>query len=83
MIGPYCEAVLRVGEFSEGAKREVQGAIAHLISEFMERRGTPGPLRQIAEVYDGEPVDGVRRAEGCMAQAWSVGELIRVLAMMA
>jgi predicted glycogen debranching enzyme len=83
LIGPYCEAVLRVGEFSEAAKREARAAVEHLISEFMERRETPGPLRQIAEVYDGEPVDGVRRAEGCMAQAWSVGELIRVLAMMA
>jgi predicted glycogen debranching enzyme len=82
LIGPYCEAVLRAGGFSEAAKREVRAAISPLLEEFMERRDWPGPLRQIAEVYDGEPVDGVRRPEGCMAQAWSVGEMLRILAML-
>jgi predicted glycogen debranching enzyme len=82
LIGPYCEAVLRVGEFSEAAKAEVRGVIEPLLNEFMERRRTAGPVRQVAEIYDGEASDDVRRPEGCMAQAWSVGELNRVLSML-
>jgi predicted glycogen debranching enzyme len=81
LIGPYCEAVLRVGRFSEAAKREVRGVLAPLLAEFGEPRTPGGPVRQIPEVYDGEPVDGVRRADACMAQAWSVGEVIRVMAL--
>jgi predicted glycogen debranching enzyme len=82
LIGPYCEAVLRVGGFSEAAKEEVRAVLAPLIAEFMERRTTPGPVRQVAEIYDAEPVEGVRRPEGCIAQAWSVAELLRVMTML-
>jgi predicted glycogen debranching enzyme len=81
LMGPYCEAVLRVGGFSDAARTEVRGVLAPLIAEFMERRGTPGPVRQAAEIYDAEPVNGVRRPEGCIAQAWSVAELMRVMTM--
>jgi predicted glycogen debranching enzyme len=82
LMGPYCEAVLRVGAFSANAKNEASKALEPLIREFTARQSVPGPVRQLAEVYDAEPVDGVRRPEGCMAQAWSVGELIRLLGML-
>ena len=82
LIGPYCEAVLRVGEFSDAAKEEVRGVIAPLIVEFMERRNMAGPIRQLAEIYDAEPSGGARRPEGCIAQAWSVAELMRVMTML-
>ncbi len=82
LIGPYCEAVLRVGAFSDAAKREVRKTIDPLLTEFMDRTTSPGPIHQLAEIYDAEPIDGLRRPEGCMAQAWSVGELLRILGML-
>jgi predicted glycogen debranching enzyme len=74
LIGPYCEAVLRVGEFGDKAKAEVREVIEPLIGE-LDR----GCLNQIAEVYDG---DESQRAAGCPAQAWSVAEVLRVLALL-
>ena len=77
LIGPYGEAVLRVGQFSDSARAEVRAALTPLLDEFTRRREA-GPLRQVAEIYDAEPIDGLQRPEGCMAQAWSVGEMLRV-----
>ena len=73
LIGPYAEGVLRVGGFSAEAKDEAARAIAGLISSMAS-----GCLGQICEVYD---ADEPRRQEGCMAQAWSVAEVLRVSAM--
>ena len=73
LMGPYCEAVLRVGGFGERAKAEVREVIAPLLGE-LDR----GCVHQIAEVYDG---DWPHRAQGCPAQAWSVAELLRVVSM--
>jgi glycogen debranching enzyme len=40
------------------------------------------PLLQLSEVYDGDDTpERPRRADGCPAQAWSVAELLRVLAL--
>ena len=73
LIGPYAEAVLRVGDFSATARREAAGAIAGLLASV-----STGCLGQICEVLDGEEP---RRQQGCMAQAWSVAEALRVAAM--
>ena len=70
LIGPYCEAVLRINDFSDPARDEVRRTIRPLLGE-LDR----GCLNQIAEIYDGsEP----HRPSGCPAQAWSVAELLRV-----
>jgi len=74
LIGPYCEAVLRIGDFSDKAKAEVRQVVEPLIGE-LDR----GCLNQIAEVYDG---DEPQRAGGCPAQAWSVAEVLRVLTLL-
>ena len=74
LIGPYCEAVLRIGDFSDKAKAQVRKVIEPLIGE-LDR----GCLNQIAEVYDG---DEPQRAGGCPAQAWSVAEVLRVLTLL-
>jgi predicted glycogen debranching enzyme len=73
LIGAYAEAVLRVGGFSDAARREAARSIAGLIDSMGS-----GCLGQICEVYD---ADEPRRQEGCMAQAWSVAEVLRVAAM--
>ena len=46
------------------------------ISRFWARVFSEGCLGQLPEIYDGAiPAEG----KGCFAQAWSVGEMLRVL----
>jgi len=73
LIGPYCEAVLRAGSFDEQSKAEVRSALRPLLESLQM-----GCLGQIAEVYDAEQP---QRAQGCIAQAWSVAEVLRVAAL--
>lgn len=79
LIGPYCEAVLRVGGWSDDAKREVRAAIQPLLHQLERASGEGTCAGQIPEVYDG---DAPHRAGGCPAQAWSVAELLRVLELL-
>lgn len=77
LIGPYAEGVLRAGEFSDKARREALAAIEPLLRQIVSP--PPGePIATIAEVYDAE---APRRPDGCPAQAWSVAEVLRVLAL--
>lgn len=73
LIGPYAEAVLRVGKFSPAAKAEARGVLTPLLG-FMRERS----LGQAYEIHEAKPP---HRPVGCMAQAWSVAEIVRVLAM--
>lgn len=79
LIGPYIDAVLRVGKRSKAAYREGREAIQGLIEELTRSRDVPGPVATLAEVYDADALDAKRRPEGCLAQAWSVAELIRAI----
>ena len=74
LIGPFCEAVLRVGEFSETSRADVRRLLEPLIGSTRPGGGG-GCIGQIAEVYDG---DEPRRAQGCVAQAWSIAETLRL-----
>lgn len=76
LIGPYAEAVLRVGGFSDSARAQAREAISPLLDSVCREIRTPGPIRQVCEVYDAEEP---RDPDGCPAQAWSVAELLRVL----
>lgn len=78
LIGPYAEGVLRVGKFSPEARAEALAALAPLLQELTRRGDSPGPILQLAEIYD---ADEPRRPQGCPAQAWSVAEVLRVYAM--
>jgi len=75
LIGPYAEAVLRANRFSDAARQEAHEAIEPLLS-FMNEPG----LGQLYEIHD--PTSPFA-PEGCMAQAWSVAEVLRVLALIA
>ena len=77
LIGPYCEALMRVNDFSEESKREARAGIGPLLDE-MNRTSGRTCLGQIAEVYDGDPP---HIPDGCPAQAWSVAEVLRILSM--
>ena len=69
-LGAYYLAYLRTRGFSMAAARHVRAqldAIAPMLAE--------GCAGQLPEIYDGgAPCEG----KGCFAQAWSVGEMLRV-----
>ena len=69
-LGGYYLAYLKVHDYSEEAKETVK-----LQLEAIEPAMREGCIGQLPEVYDGEnPVS----SKGCFAQAWSVGEILRV-----
>ena len=69
-LGAYYLAYLKVHDCSEEAKRTVKEQL-----ETLEPALREGCIGQLPEIYDGEnPVS----SKGCFAQAWSVGEILRV-----
>jgi len=71
LIGPYAEAILRAGQFKPDALDEARNAIEPLI-QFTKNPG----IGQLHEIHEGDPP---YRPVGCMAQAWSVAQVLRVL----
>lgn len=71
LIGPYAEAILRVGQFKPKACAEARAAIDPLLC-FMQESG----LGQLREIHEADPP---HRPVGCIAQAWSVAQVLRVL----
>ena len=69
-LGAYYLACLKVNKDSAETKAETAAQMEVLESALRE-----GCIGQLPEIYDGEnPVS----SKGCFAQAWSVGELLRV-----
>ena len=71
LIGPFIEAFLKVNDFSECSLRQSKEYIAPLI----EHARSGGCMGSVAEIFDG---DYPHNPKGCIAQAWSVAELLRV-----
>ena len=69
LLGPFLRAYLRVNNHTQTARMQAKQWIAGL-KAYVEGEGGD----QIPEVFDG---DAPHRAGGCMAQAWSVAELLR------
>jgi predicted glycogen debranching enzyme len=70
LMGPFITAYLRVN----GRTKESRERAAQMLAGFREHLSDAG-LGQISEIFDGDPPHQPR---GCIAQAWSVGELLRV-----
>jgi glycogen debranching enzyme len=70
LIGPYCDAYARLHGTGKAQRKELAGLLTGLIAH-LEEHG----LGSIAEIFDGDPP---HRPNGCIAQAWSVAELLRV-----
>ena len=70
LIGPFVEAYLKVNDFSRKSKRKA----AEFIKPLMQHLTEDGCLGQVCEIFDG---DAPHKPRGCIAQAWSVAELIR------
>jgi len=70
LIGPFVEAYLKVNQFSRISKIKA----AHLIQPLLEHLTEQACLGSVSEIFDG---DSPHTPRGCIAQAWSVAELIR------
>lgn len=95
LLGPYCEAVLRVGAGSDAARREAAAALAPLLATLTEdaiagtaSTGADGATVSgraaagaIASIAEVYDAQSPFRPDGCPAQAWSVAETLRVAAM--
>jgi len=71
-LGAYCRACLRV--FGKEGIPAVKRQLAHIPAMLEE-----GCAGQLPEIYDG---DDPKTGKGCYAQAWSVGEILRVYEML-
>jgi predicted glycogen debranching enzyme len=67
LIGPYIDALLRVRNDVDAARRALDGLITHLGENC---------IGYVSEVFDAEPPFA---PGGCVAQAWGVAELLRCL----
>lgn len=69
-LGAYYLAYLKVHDYSREARQKVLGQLGSVESALRE-----GCIGQLPEIYDGAVPTASR---GCFAQAWSVGEILRV-----
>ncbi len=69
-IGGFLSAYLKVNEHSDAAKTQVQLWLAPLLAHLDETG-----IGSISEIFDG---DAPHAPRGCIAQAWSVSEVLRV-----
>jgi len=74
LIGPFVEAYLKVNDFDRKSKKTAAGFIQPLLDYMAD----DGCLGQVCEVFDADPP---QRPKGCIAQAWSIAELIRAYKM--
>ena len=69
LMGPFLTAYIKVHGDSESARRQAES----WLSAFKDHLAESG-LGHISEIFDGDPP---HRPVGCIAQAWSVAELLR------
>ena len=69
LMGPFLTAYLRVNHGAPGARKQA----AQWLDPFRRYLDDEG-IGQIPEIFDG---DAPQRSGGCIAQAWSVAELLR------
>jgi predicted glycogen debranching enzyme len=71
LIGPFVDAYRKVNGGGQATEKRVAEILAGLESHLTE-----AGIGQISEIFDANPPFKPR---GCFAQAWSVGEVLRVL----
>lgn len=69
LLGPFITAYLRIHGHAPNARLQA----ARWLEPF-EQHLADACLGQVSEIFDADPP---HRARGCMAQAWSVAELLR------
>jgi predicted glycogen debranching enzyme len=71
LLGPFGEAALRIAEDREQEKESLRRHIRIFLRNHLREAG----IGSVSEIFDGDPP---HRPGGCIAQAWSVAELIRL-----
>jgi glycogen debranching enzyme len=69
LLGPFITAYMRIHGGGKAARRQAEEWLAPLKEHLSD-----GGLGHISEIFDG---DAPHRPVGCIAQAWSVGEVLR------
>jgi len=67
LLGPYIDALVKVG----APRKEIKEIVSKFEYHFFE-----GGIGTISEIFDG---DFPHNPKGCISQAWSVAELLRVI----
>jgi glycogen debranching enzyme len=75
LLGAYGDALLKTSEQPRDAAAELLAFLTPLFAKHMARAG----LGSISEVFDASPP---HYPNGCVAQAWSVAECLRLLSML-
>ncbi len=70
LLGPFISAYLRIHDGDQAARQQAARWLKAFEPHFSE-----AGLGQVSEIFDGDPPHHPR---GCIAQAWSVAELLRV-----
>lgn len=70
LMGAFIESYLKVNDFSRQSRKKSSNFIAPLIEHFTQ----DACIGSISEIFDGDPP---HKPRGCIAQAWSVAELLR------
>jgi len=71
LLGPYVDAIMKVGDNSQEAKLKAAGVIEKFNYHLNE-----GCIGSVSEIFDAEAPHHPR---GCVAQAWGVAEILRVM----
>ena len=71
LMGPFIEAFLKANQFSPESARQAY----EMITPLLDHLDNDACLGSVSEIFDGDPPHQPR---GCIAQAWSVAELLRV-----
>jgi predicted glycogen debranching enzyme len=69
LMGPFITAYIKVNGGSKAARRQAQAWLSPLESHLAE-----AGLGHVSEIFEGDPP---HRPCGCIAQAWSVAEILR------
>lgn len=72
LLGAYGDALLRAAWDEEGAVRDTLQTLTPLFSRHLREAG----IGSLSEIFDGDPP---HLPDGCIAQAWSVAECLRLL----
>lgn len=72
LLGAYGDALLRAAWDEEGAARDTLQLLTPLFSHHLWEAG----IGSLSEIFDGDPP---HLPDGCIAQAWSVAECLRLL----
>jgi glycogen debranching enzyme len=74
-LGQFGEAYLKIAENRDAARQFLLDHLRALVRDHLPAAG----IGFVSEIFDGDPP---HRPDGCIAQAWSSAELIRLYSLL-